>query len=177
VSYNCVSAHRLGGKSLPGGSPGGTGGFKAKVVNMRAANFEENLRKIVTADHRYPIEAYVFVQEALKHTQCALGRDRTASKHIGGKELLEGIRLYALSTFGPMVLTMFEEWGIHSCEDFGEIVFNMITYKLATKSETDSRGDFKGGYDFYDAFRKPFLPSNAHRPRTRPRLTKVGIGH
>jgi uncharacterized repeat protein (TIGR04138 family) len=143
---------------------------------MRAANFEENIRKIVEADPRYPFDAYLFVQEALKHTQRALGRNRTNQKHVGGKELLEGIRLYALKTFGPMVPTMMEAWGIRSCEDFGAIVFNMISHKLATKSETDRMDDFKDGYDFYEAFRKPFLPSKAVRSKAKSEGTKIGAG-
>lgn len=126
---------------------------------MRPANQEDDIRKIVAADPRYHYEAYVFVQEALKHTQRALGRHKAGQTHVGGKELLDGIRLYALKSFGPMVPTMLEEWGIHSCEDFGEIVFNMIKFQVANKSETDSPDDFKGGYSFDEAFRKPFLPS------------------
>ena len=126
---------------------------------MRPANLEDGIQKIVAADPRYPVEAYLFVQEALKHTQRALGRNKLDQKHVGGKELLEGIRLFALKTFGPMVPTMLEEWGIHSCEDFGEIVFNMIEHKVASKTDSDTRDDFKGGYNFDDAFRKPFVPS------------------
>ena len=44
------------------------------------------------------------------------------------------------------------------CEDFGEIVFNMVESSLLGKTENDSREDFKGGYDFFEAFRKPYLP-------------------
>jgi hypothetical protein len=29
---------------------------------------------------------------------------------------------------------------------------------LLAKTSQDSRADFEGGYDFYEAFRKPFLP-------------------
>jgi len=126
---------------------------------MRPANIEDGIQKIVAQDPRYPVEAYLFVQEALEHTQRALGRNKIDQKHVGGKELLEGIRLFALKTFGPMVPTMLEEWGIHSCEDFGEIVFNMIEHKVASKTDSDTRDDFKGGYNFEDVFRKPFVPS------------------
>src|SRR2546422_8271263 len=45
-------------------------------------------------------------------------------RHVSGQELLDGIREYALQLFGPMTLTVLEEWGIKRCEDFGEIVFN-----------------------------------------------------
>jgi uncharacterized repeat protein (TIGR04138 family) len=143
---------------------------------MRPANLEEDIRRIVAEDPRYPYEAYVFVQEALKHTQRALGRTRSERKHVGGKELLEGIRQFALKSYGPMVPTLLEEWGIHCCEDFGEIVFNMIEHNVASKSESDSRDDFKGGYSFEEAFRKPFLPSKAIVPKSKPDAAKIGVG-
>ena len=143
---------------------------------MRPANIEDDIRKIVAADPRYHYEAYVFVQEALKHTQRALGRHKTDQKHVGGKELLDGIRLYALKCFGPMVPTMLEEWGVHSCEDFGEIVFNMIKHKVANKSESDSLDDFKGGYNFDDVFRKPFLPAKALAAQKKKDPAKLSVG-
>jgi uncharacterized repeat protein (TIGR04138 family) len=143
---------------------------------MRPANQEDDIRKIVAADPRYHYEAYIFVQEALKHTQRALGRHKAGQTHVGGKELLDGIRLYALKCFGPMVPTMLEEWGIHSCEDFGEIVFNMIKFQVANKSETDSPDDFKGGYSFDDAFRKPFLPSKGVPAKGKKDPAKMSVG-
>jgi uncharacterized repeat protein (TIGR04138 family) len=78
--------------------------------------------------------------------------------HVSGQELLSGIREFALRQFGPMALTVLEEWGVKRCEDFGEIVFNMIESGLLAKTAEDSRDDFKGGYDFMEAFREPFLP-------------------
>ena len=143
---------------------------------MRAANLEDDIRKIVDADPRYHYEAYVFVQEALKHTQRALGRHKAGQTHVGGKELLDGIRLFALKSFGPMVPTMLDEWGIHSCEDFGEIVFNMIKFQVANKSDSDSLDDFKGGYNFDDAFRKPFLPSKPAPAKGKKDAAKMSVG-
>ena len=63
-----------------------------------------------------------------------------------------------------MALTVFEEWGIHNCRDFGEIVFNMVNHGLLKKTEEDSLADFEGGYDFEEAFRKPFLPTGKIKP-------------
>ena len=57
-----------------------------------------------------------------------------------------------------MAKTVFEEWGVTRCEDFGDIVFNMIEVEWFAKTEQDSRADFADGYDFFEAFRKPFLP-------------------
>ena len=144
---------------------------------MQPLNFEEAIRKIVAADGRYTFEAYLFVQEAIRYTQKSLGRHKQQEKHVGGKELLNGIRDYALTSFGPMATTVLDEWGIHSCEDFGRIVFNMIEHKIASKTESDSPADFKGGYSFDDAFRKPFLPSKSLAQKSKPNAAKLRVGN
>ena len=128
---------------------------------MQCVNFEDAIGHIVESDSRYQFGAYMFVQEALKYTQKMLGRSQTTQPHVGGKELLEGVKGYALETYGPMTITVLAEWGIHSCDDIGEIVFTLIKHKLASKSDTDTREDFKNGFDFIDAFRKPFLPARS----------------
>lgn len=112
-------------------------------------------------DSRYHREAYLFVREALDHTQTNLSRARkNESQHVTGKELLEGVRAYALNQFGPMTKTVLNEWGIFRCEDFGEIVFMMVDHGLLSKTENDTRADFKDGFDFEEAFCKPFRPKN-----------------
>lgn len=128
---------------------------------MHEASFEETVELIRAKDPRYARDGYQFVREALDHTQKTIGREnRGQVRHVRGQELLVGIRDFALAQFGPMAMTVFEEWGIHQCRDFGEIVFNMVENKLLAKTEQDSRADFEGGYDFYEAFRRPFLPSS-----------------
>ena len=134
---------------------------------MQAVSFEETIEVILKKDPRYHRDAYVFLREALDHTQKVMGRAGTKEQvhhHITGQELLAGIKTYALQQFGPMVLTLFHEWGVNACEDFGEIVFNMVEHNLLAKTDNDSRDDFKAGYDFEEAFRQPFLPSKAISP-------------
>jgi uncharacterized repeat protein (TIGR04138 family) len=58
-----------------------------------------------------------------------------------------------------MAITLLNEWGIGKCQDFGEVVFNMVESGLLAKTEKDTREDFKQGYDFTNAFRKPFWPT------------------
>lgn len=128
---------------------------------MQEVNFEEQLEKILAKDKRYHRDAYVFVREALDHTQkLVLKENKGQMRHVSGQELLDGIRLFALGQFGPMTLTVFDEWGVKSCLDFGEIVFNMVEIGLLAKTDHDTPTDFEKGYDFDDAFRKPFLPAN-----------------
>lgn len=127
---------------------------------MHEATFEEGLELILGKDERYHRDAYLFVREALDHTQKAIIKENRGNlRHVSGQELLGGIRDYALDQFGPMSITVLEEWGIHRCEDFGEIVFNMVEVGLLAKTDKDSRDDFQGGYNFQEAFRSPFLPS------------------
>jgi len=127
---------------------------------MQEVSFEEALEKILADDSRYPRDAYLFLREALDYTQKLVGKENGGKvRHVTGQELLEGIRKFALEQFGPMALTVLEEWGVRTCRDFGELVFNMVESGLLAKTETDSRTDFEGGYDFFEAFRKPFLPA------------------
>jgi len=137
----------------------GTTSSTSNTLTMHEVSFEEALKRIQAKDNRYDREAYTFVREALDQTQRNIARERRGKmRHISGQELLSGIRDHALAQFGPMTMDLFQEWGIRCCEDFGEIVFNMVEAGWLAKTEKDSRADFAGGYDFFETFRKPFLP-------------------
>jgi uncharacterized repeat protein (TIGR04138 family) len=135
---------------------------------MQETTIEDKLSRILAKDPRYHREAYRFLREALEHTRNRLAKGRrTRIRHVSGQELLDGIRQFALTQFGPMAPVVFAEWGVHRCRDFGEIVFNMIEVGLLEKTEEDSRADFEGGYDFDEAFRKPFLPEGKRKPESK----------
>ena len=140
---------------------------------MQEISFEEALEKIQAKDPRYHREAYLFVKEGLDHTQKTIGKDKRGRiRHVTGQELLTGLRQYALAQYGPMTMTVLEEWGVHSCRDFGEIVFNMVGAGWLAKTEGDSIADFEGGYSFFDAFRKPFLPAESKKAeKAEPKST------
>ena len=129
---------------------------------MQEVNFDELVEKVLAQDARYSRDAYQFTREALGFTQKLATREnkRLPRNHVTGQELLEGIRQYALQQYGPMAVTLFEEWGVTHCRDFGEIVFNMVENGLLQKTAQDTRADFQQGYDFTDAFRKPFWPGS-----------------
>jgi uncharacterized repeat protein (TIGR04138 family) len=132
---------------------------------MSAPLFDETLEGILRKDSRYSRDAYQFVREALDHTQKLVTKSgKEGLRHVSGQELLAGIREFALQQYGPMTRSVLEEWGVRTCEDFGEIVFNMVENDLLAKTKSDTREDFKGGYDFEEAFRRPFLPQSKTRP-------------
>ena len=137
---------------------------------MRTENIDEILDRVTATDPRYRREAYHFLREALDYTQRAISKsNRGKLRHITGQELLAGIRAYALAQYGPMALTLFHEWGVRSCADFGELVFNLVDQNVLGKTETDSRADFLDGYDFEEAFLKPFRPGSRPGSRVSPR--------
>lgn len=123
---------------------------------------------IVSMDGRYDREAYAFVRDALDFTlkQRKKNSKEEAPRHVSGQELLEGVRQFAVREFGPMVMAVFSYWGIHQCEDFGAIVFNLISTGIFGKSDRDSINDFKDGFDFVEAFVQPFQPP---MPAAQPR--------
>lgn len=131
---------------------------------MQKVDFVDAVAAAVSRDPRYAAEAYHFLQAVLTE---AMQRQRKETggedRHVGGRELLEAFRESALREFGPMAITVLEEWGIGRCEDLGEMVFNLIAVGAFGASETDRREDFAGGYDFQRAFVDPFLPASRRR--------------
>ena len=127
---------------------------------MQEVNFDEVVMQILEKDVRYHRDAYVFLREGLDFTQKLISKEnRGATRHVTGQELLDGLRQFALQEFGPMAKTVLEEWGVTQCRDFGNLVFNMVEIGLLAKTDRDSHDDFQGGYDFTDAFGRPFWPA------------------
>ncbi len=129
---------------------------------MNLDHFTATVDSILADNPRYERDAYLFVRDALEFTTRQQKKKAGASAplecHVSGQQLLEGVRQYALQQFGPMVLTVFEHWRVRSCEDIGHIVFNLIAAREFGKSDQDTLEDFRRGYDFDDAFVKPFRP-------------------
>ncbi len=137
---------------------------------MKKISYTEALAQIVRDDPRYDEQAYLFIREALDYTIQKLEKPTEGpGRHVSGAELLNGIRDYAIQEFGPMAMRVLAHWGIHSCEDFGEMVFNLVDKGILGKTENDTRQDFEGGYDFQEAFRSPFrsTASRSSQPRVQ----------
>lgn len=119
---------------------------------------EDRIADVRRRDRRYARNAYFFLLDALDHTIVHLGRDVMTGeeRHIGGRELLEGIRQFAAEQFGPMASLVFQRWGVRVTDDFGEIVFNLIDAGLLSRRPEDSRLDFVDGYDFQVTFEEEF---------------------
>jgi uncharacterized repeat protein (TIGR04138 family) len=127
---------------------------------MQKIGFADALDSVVINDPRYQRDGYVFLRDALDFTTKQQKKIKGVSvRHVTGPELLDGVRRYALKEFGPMVMTVFDSWGIRSCEDIGNMVFNLISAGVFGKTDEDSIEDFKNVYDFEEAFVRPFAPA------------------
>ncbi|MDE0585816.1 MAG: hypothetical protein OSB63_04275 [Planctomycetota bacterium] len=109
----------------------------------------------------FPLEAYLFVLEALDYTIYMQGHTGgpLASSHITPDELLKGIQRYADDEFGSMASFTFNSWGVTETADFGTLVFDMCAAGLLNKTETDKQSDFANGFDFKLAFANNIPPS------------------
>ena len=139
---------------------------------MQKIGFAEALEAVITNDPRYHRDGYIFLRDALDFTTKQQKKIKGVSvRHVTGPELLDGVRQHALKEFGPMVMTVFDSWGIHSCEDIGHMVFNLIGAGVFGKTDEDSIQDFKNVYDFQQAFVQPFAPAKQEPDKPAAQLS------
>lgn len=109
----------------------------------------------------YPIESFAFVREGLNHTVEHVHEDPEAleedDRHISGQQLCLGLRDLAISKYGLLAPSVLDHWNIRRTIDFGRIVFAMIDAGLMTKTANDTLEDFRGVYDFAEAFSREAL--------------------
>lgn len=130
---------------------------------------EAGLQRILARDHRYKRGAYAFVAEAVTLTAAGVAEEEGGRRHVSGRELLEGIRRAALEQYGPLALNVLRDWGVTRTEDFGNVVFNMVRNGLLGASDEDTPEEFANGYNFDEAFLKPFAePGNS--PSDLPKI-------
>jgi len=131
------------------------------------------LAELIKRDRRFPLDAYIFIFEALNYAQNELGMGKDAvpepprdpdeetselesERHVTGQELCEAIRRYSLEQFGLMAKVVLRNWNIQRTSDFGDIVFNLIEINQFRKTKEDRREDFNDVYDFSTAFETDF---------------------
>ena len=112
---------------------------------------------------KFPDEAFEFVRDGLRatveslHSACAAGPTPRVctgdeSRHISGAQLCLGLREFAIRRYGPLAGLVLTRWGIRRTDDFGVIVYALIDRKELRASERDSLEDFRGVFDFAEAF-------------------------
>lgn len=131
---------------------------------------QDPVSELALQDGRFSPEAFRFLFEALEQAVALAGRgtEKGARRHVSGGELLEGLRVHGLATFGPLTAQVWRQWGVHTTLDWGHIVFLLVDGKLLRRQDSDTLEDFRGGYDFEEAFvrsYRPVLPGQVDSPR------------
>ncbi|MCH2208586.1 MAG: hypothetical protein MK132_22330 [Lentisphaerales bacterium] len=128
---------------------------------MNPDQIRKVVNDIVLKDRRFKEDAYYFLNEAVIFSAEYFSKPEFGTnRHLSGPELLDGIREFTLSEFGPMSMTVLKRWGLHNTLDIGHVIFNLIDAGVLAASPQDRLGDFDSVYDFNDAFSKPFEPEN-----------------
>lgn len=115
-------------------------------------DFATKIRQVSRKFGRYSPDAYHFVFAGLHRTLETVGEHR----HVDGRELVGGIVDLARDKFGRMARVVFAEWGVHSSEDFGRIVFHLIEEGMMKKNPSDDLKDFVGVCDFSHELEEKF---------------------
>lgn len=126
-----------------------------------ALSFNEAVDRLIQDDSRYDAEAYIFLRDALEATlkKRKKAKKEGGSSHVSADELLDGFRQHAVKEFGPMTPTVLGYWGVRSCEDVGNLVFNLVKANIFAKTDQDTMDAFRAGFDFEEAFVLPFRPT------------------
>jgi uncharacterized repeat protein (TIGR04138 family) len=128
---------------------------------MEKISYDDAVEEIASRDDRFDVGGYVFLRETLDYTIRMVRptkKDPKSGGHVSGQQLLEGFRRCAVKNFGPMAITVLDEWGIRSTDDVGDMVFNLIEAEVFGKTDNDSKQDFASVYDFNEVFVTPFEP-------------------
>ena len=118
----------------------------APTINYETDDFSDILKK----DARFDPRAYDFVLQVISEAS------ESAKGHVTGAELLDWFRDLALDAYGPLAYAVLSDWGVHTCEDVGDIVFSLYNSKRIGKTDSDAPADFIGGFDFREEFLGPY---------------------
>lgn len=117
---------------------------------MQEIDFEsDSFEDIVGKDSRYDARAYALLMDVIRF----LGKN---GRHMDAAQILDEFKETALDQYGPMTYRVLAEWGLKSCEDIGEMMFNLAESHRVAKDENDSIDAFTGGYDFKETFFDPY---------------------
>ena len=117
---------------------------------MDEIDFEsDTFDDIVAKDDRYDGRAYALLMDVVHY----LGME---GNHMSAQDIMDEFKETALDQFGPLTYRVLTEWGLKSCEDLGEMMFNLAEFHRVKRDENDTPEGFVGGYDFREAFLGPY---------------------
>lgn len=109
----------------------------------------DDFADITAKDHRYDARAYALLMDVVNY----LSEGR---RHFDAQAIMDEFKERTLDQYGPLSYTVLTEWGLKSCEDLGEMMFNLAEGRRVHREESDTQESFLGGYDFKEAFEGPY---------------------
>lgn len=126
------------------------------VQDTHTQKFVQLLKK----DHRFSIESYRLVNDALVFANERIAQDAAQSHanqvdfvpsknptHVSGQDLCRAVRDYSLLQYGMMARTVLYGLGIRKTSDIGDIVYNLIDIGYMSKTNEDCREDFDNVFE------------------------------
>ncbi|MCA9246192.1 MAG: hypothetical protein KDA42_03725 [Planctomycetales bacterium] len=115
----------------------------------------------MAANSPYPVEAFYFVAQGLRASPAP-------GVHVTAAVFCWYLHDLALSEYGANAADQLKQWGLHSCRDFGVIVYELVAAGFVRARDEDSIEQFDGVFDFATAFREFHgRPQTQQRPRWR----------
>jgi len=126
----------------------------AKTEGMLKPLASSSISKIVSSilahDQRYTAEAYEFILEVVALACKNTGRG--VHRHASAAQVLDTFLTLALLRFDTNAKRKLNAWGFKSCEDVGEVIFNLIEAGVLGKLSEESKSEFRSGFSFDEAF-------------------------
>ena len=114
-------------------------------IDFESDGFEDILAK----DSRYDARAYALLMDVVHYLT-------EGDKHCSGEDILDEFKERARDQYGPMTYTVLTEWGLKTCADIGEMMFNLTEGHRVARDENDTPESFAGGYDFRETCLGPY---------------------
>ncbi|MBR4673243.1 MAG: hypothetical protein IKP00_02160 [Victivallales bacterium] len=115
---------------------------------------KQRIEQLASTTGSFPVAAYLLVFDALN--KCLLAHKKTRLEPIGALELSQTMAEIVRDGFGPFASHLLLKWDIHSTDDFGKIVYELVDANLLALNEGDTIEDFNNLFPLHDFLNKPF---------------------
>ena len=115
---------------------------------------QQRIDELASTTGSFPVSAYYLVFDALN--KCLLEHKKTRLEPIGARELSQAMADILREGFGPFAAHLLQKWGIHSTNDFGRLVYELVDAHLLALNEGDAIEDFNALFPLMDFLNEPF---------------------
>jgi len=138
-------------------------------MSNEQVNEAKALATLLKRDKRFSAATYRFVNDVLSCVQqLNIGENAPTEtldgdviedgdgRHITGQELCRIAVAFAVQSYGLMARKVLEGLGVYTTSDLGDVVYNMISVGLMSKTPYDSREDFDAVFDLGEELESTF---------------------